>query len=208
MHSPCQLPHLDRFPKLSLQSKDRILLLASHQCFTKMSLLDKILSFFKAWSPFGTGFRPDILENSPFTRLPSNSFNIWRDHSLSSCCFFRFDLSADIVFRWEPIFRSTHEGERIAFLSPLERELPDHVLCFYCGTQQLHVGSKARHSKQLWPLPNNWPPACTKEDNRLHVESYIHQKFNFITFQSAMKRHQQGLDCGVLYSFLCYQELV
>lgn len=148
-----------------------------------------------------TGSRPDGLENSPLGRLPielvqymAESFPPQVAASFASTC--RPILSSVGNQYLDRLWAEGHEGETVAFLSLLERDLSDHVLCFYCSTKQLHVGSKARHNKQLWPLPNNWRPACTKEDNKLHVESYIHQKFNFITFQSAMKRHRQGR-CGV-----------
>jgi hypothetical protein len=83
----------------------------------------------------------------------------------------------------------------------LERDLLYHILCFYCRTKQLHVSNKTRHKDQQWANLHVWP-ACTEADYQFRVWKYIHECFNFITFQSAMKLHQQGLDCSMQLSLL------
>jgi len=97
---------------------------------------------------------------------------------------------------WEALQAEDQQLELEAFLSLLERELPDYILCYYCTI--LHTGNKARYEARTQP-PTRWhcpygAMPCYTEELLGGVFQYIHSDFRFTVFQKTMKRYRLGLD--------------
>lgn len=87
------------------------------------------------------------------------------------------------------------QSELYAFLTLLEPELPDQVLCYYC--RKFHAIKNAReYIYNYLPYYNSTgrqPPKCFKADVKSGA-CYISQNLSWTVFQMAMKRYRQGRD--------------
>jgi hypothetical protein len=101
---------------------------------------------------------------------------------------------------WEELgLVSKYENEnRAELLSLLERDMPDHINCYFC--EQLHTADEIRQNPPWITRPRafHWRqdrPCCHVILNAFSA-IFLHRHFNFTTFQMAMKRHRLGLDCS------------
>jgi hypothetical protein len=97
---------------------------------------------------------------------------------------------------WGALQAEDQQLEREAFLSLLERDLPDYILCYHCTI--LHTGNKARHEARIQPSTRPHcrykATPCYNEEMLGGVRGYIHDDFRFAVFQKTMKRYRLGLD--------------
>lgn len=86
-------------------------------------------------------------------------------------------------------------GLRLNFLQYLERDLPFHIICYYC--KKLHSMNEAHKYKVTRNtfFSRDWTenyPLCSQMERTSYVYRYIHPKFTFVIFRMVMKCHQQG----------------
>lgn len=94
-------------------------------------------------------------------------------------------------------YRNTTRHRRFnitTLLSQLERNLPDHIVCYDC--QKLHSikhVSQYAYSKSYYSawIPRI-PPKCLHSDSE--ARSWIHPDFSTLVFRITMKRYHQGMD--------------
>ena len=97
------------------------------------------------------------------------------------------------------------QSDRYQFLTLLERELPNHILCYYC--KKFHEISKAyRHvySNRSYYASNHYLE-CWIADLELTNTVYLHRDFSFTVFQMAMKLYRQSLGYSKLLTLLSYK---
>jgi hypothetical protein len=106
---------------------------------------------------------------------------------------------------WTSLRAKDQHQQHIDFLSQLSKDLPpDYVPCYHCRV--LHFGT-IRYSDHLptRPLYQYDVTPCYKAEVLGKVSKYIHEDFQFRTFQMAMKKHRLGLDYKVWLECLCCQ---
>ena len=151
--------------------------------------------------------RPLALESSALRKLPSELIhNIARflplqsASSFSLCCRpIYFILGTQYLKALE-----TSHWHRYEFLMLLERELPDHIVCYHC--KKLHSISQARryiYSTNIRYVDRSLQLPCIGES--LTAQRVIHPYFSFNVFQMTMKRYRQGLDYSELLNLLSYE---
>jgi hypothetical protein len=147
--------------------------------------------------------RPIALESSALSKLPPELiFHIVHflppdaASSFSLCCRpIYFTLGTQYLKALE----ENKQLDRYKFLTLLERELDNHVACYYC--KKLHAIKKAkRYAAYATGRRRHLP--LTVEDGSSY---YIHDRFSFTVFQMAMKVYRQGLDCSKLFKLLSYR---
>jgi hypothetical protein len=79
---------------------------------------------------------------------------------------------------------------RYGLLMLLERELPDHIACYYC--KKLHAIKKAhRYVSSLEARSHTVSlSSCLMDDFERFTHLYIYEGFSFTIFQMAMKLHR------------------
>jgi hypothetical protein len=171
-----------------------------------IKFIKRILSRLRLWyQP-----RPNALESSFIGKLPPEIILYIREFlphasaaAFSLCCTSLCSiLGADA-------FAAIKDGDELEtmreYLALLERDLPNHLACFYCS--KLHSIKEARSYRRSSNYRCRWngtgPPQCWEADLHLGTFSYIHWDFSYIVFQMAMKRYRQGLDFTGLLRLLC-----
>ena len=92
-------------------------------------------------------------------------------------------------------------SDRYSFLTLLEPQLPNYILCYYC--EKLHSINKAhRHLKSCYRYSSKGYLPCWTSHHELEIEYFIHSDFSFIIFQMTMKYHRLGNDCAELLNLL------
>ena len=91
---------------------------------------------------------------------------------------------------WDKL-REPHQEGRIDFLSLLEKDLNDYILCQRCA--KLHLPDNRRFLDAY--LSPEWRP-CFKADMSDDSMRHYHYIFRFEHVQMAMKQHRLGLDSG------------
>jgi hypothetical protein len=105
---------------------------------------------------------------------------------------------------WIRLWAEDQRQEHIEFLLQLSKDLPPYyVPCYHCRV--LH-SCKRRHSGR--PTPRDplygWHiTLCQRAETLGEVRKYIHEDFQFRTFQMAMKMHRLGLDHKFWLEHLC-----
>lgn len=154
--------------------------------------------------------RPIALEFSAFRKLPPelllciDSFLPPESAlSFSLCCqYIYFTIGKQYLDTLKE--NSTRSGDRYKFLKLLERDLPDHILCYYC--EKFHAIKEAHryiYDAEYHYRDQNCRP-CWKSENRAYAGIYIHSNFCFNLFQMAMKRYRQGLVPPALLTLLTF----
>jgi hypothetical protein len=95
--------------------------------------------------------------------------------------------------------------DRYKFLTLLERDLPNHIACYYC--KKLHAINKAHrhlHPHRYYSGAGCYL-SCWEADLELAIGLCGRGNFSFTVFQMAMKFHRQGLDCSKLLNLLSYK---
>lgn len=89
---------------------------------------------------------------------------------------------------WDNL-RGPHQEGRENFLSLLEKDLPDYILCQRCA--KLHLPDKQRFLDVY--LSSEWRP-CFKADMSDNIMRHYHYICRFEHVQMAMKQHRLGLN--------------
>ena len=106
---------------------------------------------------------------------------------------------------WTSLRAEDQHQQHIDFLSQLSKDLPpDYVPCYHCRV--LHLCT-IRYSEHLptRPLYQYDVTQCHKAEVLGKVSKYIHEDFQFRTFQMAMKKYRLGLDHELWLECLCRQ---
>src|SRR5450432_3475569 len=139
--------------------------------------------------------RPIALESSPLSKLHHELIlHIARflppasASSFSLCCRpIYFILGTQYLEALE----ENGQLDRYKFLTLLERELPNHIVCYYC--RKLHAINKAhrhRYSNRYYLGAGRYL-SCWVADLELATGLCIHDNFSFTDFQMAMKLYRQ-----------------
>lgn len=153
--------------------------------------------------------RPIALESSALSKLPPELI----------LCIARFlppESAASFSLCCRPIYfalgtqylkalEDDEQLDRYKFLTLLERDLPNYILCYYC--KKLHgINNAYRHiySNRRY-LGSNRYLQCWKADYESLTHIYIHGGFSFTVFQMTMKLYRQGLDYPKLLDLLSYK---
>lgn len=96
---------------------------------------------------------------------------------------------------WSSLRADDQRQQHIDFLSQLSKDLPpDYVPCYHCRVLHICTLSYSYSAQVTRPLYQyDWTP-CKKAERRAKVWKYIHEDFQFRTFQMAMKKYRLGLD--------------
>ena len=99
------------------------------------------------------------------------------------------------------------QSERYEFLTLLEREMPDQILCYYC--KKFHAIKHApRHIYSnigyYSSSTHRRAPTCWGANLSSDVFWFISPDFSWTVFQMAMKRYRQGRDYTRLLDLLSY----
>jgi len=153
--------------------------------------------------------RPIALESSVLSKLPlelilyiARFLPPGSASSFSLCC---RPIYFTLGNQYLKALEENEQLDRYKFLTLLERDLPNHIACYYC--KKLHTISKAhRHlySNRYYSGASCYL-SCWMADLELSTCLWIHYDFSFIVFQMAMKLHRQGLDCSKLLNLLSYK---
>lgn len=173
-----------------------------------MGIFKSILRQIGIW--FYPQSRPIALESSALDILPLELIlHIARflppesTLSFSLCC---WPIHSILQSQYIKIIKEVQHLDRYKFLTLLERDLPNHILCYSC--KRLHAMKNAHeHFYSYWQrysysggiLP------CWQADYNTIVTLYIHSAFCFTVFQMTMKLYRQGLDYSRLLKLLSHQ---
>ena len=122
--------------------------------------------------------------------------------SFCLCCWPIYSL---LKLQYVKIIKDDQQLDRYKFLTLLERDLPDHILCYYC--RRLHAIKKAHQyfysSYRFYQEGDIWP--CCYVDSENMSNLFIHPAFSFTVFHMMMKRYRQGFDYSKLSKLLSHQ---
>lgn len=94
---------------------------------------------------------------------------------------------------WEALRRPDQLQHRMAFLTLLDRDMLEYIVCHPCKKLHLPIqGVDTRWMHQPWNIMRILRP-CRLEYHRGRVIEYVHLLFEFTNFQAAMKRYRLGL---------------
>jgi hypothetical protein len=146
--------------------------------------------------------RPIALEFSVLAKLPPELIIYVAEFlppisatSFSLCCTQVYSL---IAAQYLGTRRDNKGFDSFELLALLERDLPNHLACYYC--RKFHEMKHAERYIYYFGNP------CWIANLRLSVMWYIHWDFSFVVFQMVMKRHRQGADCSSLLDLLSWKE--
>lgn len=126
--------------------------------------------------------------------------------SFSLCCTPVYSL---IGAQYLEIIRNDEDFASFDFLTLLERDLPDHILCHYC--KKLHAIKYAEryvYAKGYYIGGRDGPPSdCWIADQDSGIRLNMCFNFSSTVFQMVMKRHRQGADCSSLLALFSYQAM-
>ena len=153
--------------------------------------------------------RPNALESTFFGKLPPEVLLCIAEFlPRASAAAFTLCCRHFCCILGNSTFAAVKDGDELEtmreFLALLERDLPNHLACFYCG--KLHSIKKASsykrssNSHRLWGRGSELQ--CFKVDQHFDTAYYIHWDFSHVVFQMAMKRYRQGLDFTNLLQLL------
>jgi hypothetical protein len=161
--------------------------------------------------------RPLPFESSALSKLPpelilyiAHFLPLESASSFSICCRpIYFTLGTQYLKALEKNYWHRHE-----LLKLLERELPNHIICYYC--EKLHVIDRAprhlyshrwyyRQFESLNPFRTDRQLPCWEEVDRVITAFMFHQNFSFGLFQRTMKCYIQDLDYSKLLNLLSYK---
>jgi hypothetical protein len=168
-----------------------------------MEFIKRILSHLGVWHQP----RPNALELSFIGKLPPEIIlNISAFLPRASAAAFSLCCRSICSILGADAFAAVKDGDELdtmqEYIALLERDLPNHLACFYCG--KLHSIKKAPSYRRSSNYCGRWDiieaPQCWRADLHLATFSYIHWDFSYIVFQMVMKRYRQGLDfTGLLH---------
>lgn len=95
---------------------------------------------------------------------------------------------------WESLRTQDQQEQRMAFLTLLERDLPEYIIFHPCRI--LHLPQKESAATQVYQLRQEIQDIiklCDHEQYKGGTSEFIHIHFYFSNFQMAMKRHRLGL---------------
>ena len=167
-----------------------------------MAIFKSILRLIGVWF-----YRPIALESSVLGILPPELIlYITRflppesTLSFSLCC---LPIHSILQSQYIKIVKEDQHLDRYQFLTLLERDLPNHILCYFC--KRLHAMKHAYQydSNRRYANRNFFP--CWKSNYNYLVTQYIHHSFSFRVFQMTMKLYRQGLNYSELLKLLSHQ---
>jgi hypothetical protein len=121
--------------------------------------------------------------------------------SFCLCC---WPIYSILKSQYVKIIKDDQQLDRYKFLTLLEQDLPDYILCYYC--RRLHAMKKAHqylYYKRRYDKGYFVP--CCKVDYRTMTDMYIHPAISFTVFRITMKLYRQGFDYSKLLKLLSYQ---
>jgi hypothetical protein len=105
---------------------------------------------------------------------------------------------------WTRLWDKDQHQQHIDFLSLLSKELPSYVPCYHCRVLHLCRALPSRNILRARPYYLYDSTACHKAELKGRVGKYLHENFQFRTFQMAMKNYRLGLDYEVWLECLEY----
>ena len=112
--------------------------------------------------------------------------------SFALCCYSIYTILGTRY--WEALRTQDQQQQRLAFLTLLERDLPQYIVCYPCRILHLpHEESLQNWAKQPTRDILSLVTPCSREHFRGRIYKYIHLHFRFSNFQMAMKRYRLGL---------------
>jgi hypothetical protein len=186
--------------------------------FDEMGILMSVLYYISIW--FYPQSRPIALESSSLTRpiaLESSSLSslplelilyiarFLPPESTLSFCLCCWPIYSILKSQYVKIIKDDQQLDRYKFLTLLEQDLPDYILCYYC--RRLHAMKKAHqylYYKQQYIDKGYFVPCC-KVDFCTMIRIYIHPAISFTVFHMTMKLYRQGVDYSKLLRLLSYQ---
>ena len=166
-----------------------------------MCFFELIAALFQNPSPHARIRKSISVESSTLGRLPpeilihvAGFLPIASAASFALCCCSIRDILATRY--WVALRTEGQQQARESFLSLLERDLPNYIICYHCSI--LHSGNKARYENRIEPSTRprhrHGVAPCYKEDLLGGVPKYIHKDFSFNIFHMTMKCYRLGLD--------------
>jgi hypothetical protein len=153
--------------------------------------------------------RPIALESSSLGSLPLDLIlhiaQFLPPESTLSFCLCCWPIYSTLKSQYVKIIKDDQQLDRYKFLTLLERDLPDYILCYYC--RRLHAIKKAhQYFYYTWRYYNRgYDLLCCQVDFNNMTSSYIHPAFSFTVFHMTMKLYRQGFDYSKLLKLLSHQ---
>ena len=172
-----------------------------------MGILMSILRCIGVW--FHLQSRPIALESSSLGSLPLELIlhiaQFLPPESTLSFCLCCWPIYSTLKSQYVKIIKDDQQLDRYKFLTLLERDLPDYILCYYC--RRLHAIKKAHqyfYNNRQYYNRGDLLPCCQVDSNNM-TSSNIHCAFSFTVFHMTMKLYRQGSDYSKLLKLLSHQ---
>ncbi|KUJ15462.1 uncharacterized protein LY89DRAFT_113641 [Mollisia scopiformis] len=174
-------------------------------------LLQKLVAPWKAY--FKVEVKPHALEQCPLRVLPREVISLIADFLPSeSVAAFAFCCRPinDLLGRssWDDLRSKSSEAKlhKMAFISLLEKGMPDHIACQAClklhRVDKSFVKDPGPRTLGYADRPYIGDLACVKQDMNTRTHDAIYENFRYPIFQMVMKRHRLGLDTAELLKLL------
>lgn len=152
--------------------------------------------------------RPIALELSILAKLPpeliirvAEFLSPVAAASFSLCC---TPVYALISARYLKNGQNHQDFDTSEFFTLLERDLPDHITCWYCKKFHAikHVKSHIDLHRSYRYYHDDPVPSCWNSGDATQIWLYVGSDFSITAFQMLMKRYRQGADCSSLLALL------
>lgn len=120
--------------------------------------------------------------------------------SFSLCC---RPIHSLLKSQYVEITKEVQNLDHYEFLTLLERDLPNYILCYYC--ERLHAMKNAHEYVYSNWCRREYTLPCWQADYNAILGLYIYRDFSFPVFQMAMKLYRQGLDYSKLLKLLSHE---